>query len=101
MLAQTLCCEVRDLRLWKDDIRGAFSQFNFPPKICFLLATQVAKLFIYVDDLIGILHVSTATTDQLVAQEVIKGTFGPEALAAKSVWPCLRGEILARCRMCF
>ena len=131
-LAQTLKCELKDLRLWKDDIRGAFSQFNFSPKICFLLATQVAlgvvmiytagcfglaicplifgvfsralrrvissqiagKLFVYVDDLIGISHVTTATEDQIRAQQVIKGTFGPDSLADKSVLPCLQAELL-------
>ena len=131
-LAKKLQCEVRELRLWKDDIKSAFCQFNFSPKICFLLATQVAlgivmiytagcfglaicplifgvfsralgrvisarlsgKVFIYVDDLIGVSHESTAEGDQLLAQEVIKGTFGPGALADKSVWPCLQGEVL-------
>lgn len=131
-LARALDCDVKDLRLWKDDIRGAFSQFNFSPDICFLLATQVAlgvvmiytagcfglaicplifgvfsralqrvissriagTLFIYVDDLIGVSHSSSAAEDQLKAQDVITATFGPRSLADKSVWPCLQAEIL-------
>ena len=131
-LATLLRCPLSDLRLWKDDIKGAFGQFNFNPLSCYLLATQVAVgvvmiyiagcfgyhacplifgvfsraitrvlavrccgvVFVYVDDLIGFSHVSSAGADQTVAQELIIDIFGPDSLADKSLLPCLSGEVL-------
>lgn len=54
-LAKSLCCPLSDLRLWKDDISGAFGQFNFNPHSCFLLATQVAAgiVMIYLSGCFG------------------------------------------------
>jgi hypothetical protein len=132
LLASSLGCALSDLRLYKDDIKSAFGQFNFNPAVCFLLATQVALgvvmiyisgcfgyhacplifgvfsraicracrklcqgvLFVYVDDLIGFSHWSTAASDQKVAQNIIVRTFGPFSLAKKSLFPCLSGEVL-------
>jgi len=132
LLAASLGCALSDLRLYKDDIKSAFGQFNFNPSVCFLLATQVALgvimiyisgcfgyhacplifgvfsraicracrklcrgvLFVYVDDLIGFSHWSTASDDQAGAQDIILRTFGPMSLAKKSVLPCLAGEVL-------
>lgn len=131
-LANSLACPLSELRLWKDDIKGAFGQFNFDPISCFLLATQVAAgvvmiyiagcfgyhacplifgvfsrsisralavlcsgvVYIYVDDLIGFSHVSTADSDQKSAQKLIIDIFGPKSLADKSLAPCLCGEVL-------
>lgn len=131
-LATSLSCPLSDLRLWKDDISGAFGQFNFNPHSCFLLATQVAagivmiylsgcfgyhacplifgvfsraiarvlalacagSVHIYVDDLIGFSHVSNASVDQSIAQEIIIRTFGPNSLADKSLPPSVSGEVL-------
>jgi hypothetical protein len=54
-LAKVLGCPLSDLRLWKDDISGAFGQFNFNPESCFLLATQVAAgiVMIYLSGCFG------------------------------------------------
>ena len=54
-LADSLRCPLSDLRLWKDDIKGAFGQFNFDPTVCYLLATQVAKgiVMIYIAGMFG------------------------------------------------
>lgn len=54
-LANSLACPLSDLRLWKDDIKGAFGQFNFNPMSCFLLATQVAAgvVMIYIAGCFG------------------------------------------------
>jgi len=108
-LADSLRCPLSDLRLWKDDIKGAFGQFNFDPHVCYLLATQVAQgivmiyiagmfgyhacplifgvfsraitralailccgsVYVYVDDLIGFSHHSTARGDQRRAQDLV------------------------------
>jgi hypothetical protein len=132
LLATSLGCSLADLRLYKDDIKSAFGQFNFNPGVCFLLATQVALgvvmlyisgcfgyhacplifgvfsraicrecrkvcqgvLFVYVDDLIGFSHWSTAMIDQVAAQDIILRTFGPLSLAKKSLLPCMAGEVL-------
>lgn len=44
-----------DLRIWKDDIKGAFGQFNFAPMSCHLLAVMVAQgiLLIYIAGMFG------------------------------------------------
>ena len=57
-LAHRCNCQLSDLRLWKDDIRGAFGQFNMDPAVCYLLATQVAVgvVMIYVAGMFG-LHI--------------------------------------------
>lgn len=54
-LATMLRCPLSDLRLWKDDISGAFGQFNFNPHSCYLLATQVASgiVMIYLSGCFG------------------------------------------------
>lgn len=131
-LANLLACPLSDLRLWKDDIKGAFGQFNFNPSSCYLLATQVAAgivmiyiagcfgyhacplifgvfsraisralavlcsgvVYVYVDDLIGFSHLSSADADQKAAQRLILNVFGPKSLADKSLTPCLHGDVL-------
>ena len=54
-LANSLACPLSELRLWKDDIKGAFGQFNFDPISCYLLATQVATgvVMIYIAGCFG------------------------------------------------
>lgn len=54
-LALSLGCPLSDLRLWKDDIKGAFGQFNFDPRSCYLMATQVAfgVVMIYISGCFG------------------------------------------------
>lgn len=54
-LAVSLDCPLSDLRLWKDDIKGAFGQFNFDPGSCYLMATQVALgvVMIYISGCFG------------------------------------------------
>jgi hypothetical protein len=54
-LANRLKCPLSDLRLFKDDIKGAFGQFNFNPISCYLMATQVAAgiVMIYVAGCFG------------------------------------------------
>ena len=54
-LAAGLGCPLSDLRLWKDDIKGAFGQFNFDPVSCYLMATQVALgiVMIYISGCFG------------------------------------------------
>jgi hypothetical protein len=53
--ASDIGCLLSDLRLWKDDIKGAFGQFNMDPKACYLLATQIAigVVMIYVAGMFG------------------------------------------------
>ena len=54
-LSSRLNCPLSDLRLWKDDIKGAFGQFNINPSMCYLLATQVAVgiVMIYIAGMFG------------------------------------------------
>ena len=54
-LALSLNCPLSDLRLWKDDIKGAFGQFNFDPHSCYLMATQIAVgiVMIYISGCFG------------------------------------------------
>jgi len=53
--ASIIGCHLSDLRLWKDDIKGAFGQFNMDPNACYLLATQVAAgiVMIYIAGMFG------------------------------------------------
>ena len=44
--------------------------------------------------MVGVAHLSTAAADQSCAQDVLIRTFGPKAIADKSVMPCLQGEVL-------
>ena len=55
LLARTWNCHLSDLRLWKDDIKGAFGQFNMDPSVCYLLATQIAVgiVMIYIAGMFG------------------------------------------------
>lgn len=55
LLARNWNCDLSDLRLWKDDIKSAFGQFNMDPSVCYLLATQIAAgiVMIYIAGMFG------------------------------------------------
>ena len=54
----------------------------------------IGILMIYVDDLMGFAHHSKAATDQAIAQRQLRAFFGANAVAAKSITPCIAADIL-------
>ena len=51
-------------------------------------------LFMYVDDLVGVSYEAEADSDQLVAQEFLKGLFGQKALASDNTTPTKAADVI-------